>query len=129
MPITVQWDDDANTILRLVYVAPWTWDEFFDAFDEAAGLVRSADYEVSVINDASHAGQPPPDMLGHLQATVEALPANLGLMIVAASEFYGKTAVQLLQHLYPDHMSNWRVAPTVDEARAMIQTWREESRP
>jgi hypothetical protein len=124
MPITVQWDDDANTILRLVYIAPWTWDEFFEAFDEATGLVRRADYEVSVINDGRHAGQPPPDLLGHVQATIEVLPANLGLMIVAESEFYGKTVVQLLQQMYPDSMSNWRITPTVDAARAMIREWR-----
>jgi hypothetical protein len=126
MPITAQWDDDANTILRLGYVEPWTWDEFFDAFDEATSLIRNADHEVSVINDGRHAGQPPPDLIGHVQATIEVLPANLGLMIVAASEFYGKMAVQLLQQLYPDSMSNWRIAPTVDEARAMIAAWRSQ---
>jgi hypothetical protein len=46
MPITVNWDNDAKTVIRYDFEGHWNWDEFRAAANEAFVFTRSVQHRV-----------------------------------------------------------------------------------
>lgn len=124
MPISITWDDEAQSVLRLTYESRWTWDEFYEAFRLSGRYLRSADYEVSVINDVSGDTQPPQNLMGNLQTCLESLAPNVGLIVFVGDDLYAAAVVEVMRGMYPLHTGNWHATETLDDARALIYEWR-----
>jgi len=49
MPVTVNWDNDMQTVLCFRITEHWTWEEFCWAWLESAEMVSSLSYKVNLI--------------------------------------------------------------------------------
>jgi hypothetical protein len=129
MPIEVQWDNAEQTILRFDYTTPWTWEDLRAAVQEASGMSRDIGYTVCVINDVTRASALPDGALVTFRGISRLTPDNTGLIVIAGGGMLVDAMITMFRRLSGAQAANWRTAKSLDEARAMIQVWREESPP
>jgi hypothetical protein len=129
MPIEIRWDDVGQTVLRFDYTTPWTWEDLRGAVQEASRMSADLGYIVSVINDVSHASALPDGALVTFRGIARLTPDNTGLIVIAGGGMLVDTMITMFRRLSGAQGANWRTAKSLDEARAMIQVWREQSRP
>ena len=126
MSITVHWDDEAQTIIRLD-VSPYTWDEFHVAFEEAFALAQSVSNRVDfIVNAPPSIRTPTTNYLPHLQMVFAHVPENAGLFVLAGGSAFGK----LIVSLFVDFVG-WKdraaIVSTVEIARERIGKARTEA--
>lgn len=88
MSITVEWDDDAQTILRYSYSGAWTLDEFVASLDQAYALIDQQDHLVDLIHVILPDARTPSGMfsaLGHIKAKRH--PRQRHQIVIGASPF------------------------------------------
>jgi hypothetical protein len=120
MPTQCYWDDAAQTIIRMDYTGSWTWEEFFQAADEARRLANSVPHRVDYISDLSQgrtplAGSP----LSNGKSVMRRLAPNSGIVATVTSSF---TAALLNVFKKFDHDLGQRMigVPTLAEAYEVI---------
>jgi hypothetical protein len=99
MPITVNWDDEAQSIIRL-NVSPYTWDEFHSAFGEAFALAQTAPHRIDFIfNVPNSIRTPSANYLTHLREEFARVPANAGIFVQSGGSQFGKLIASLFANM------------------------------
>ena|SRR5688572_29295682 len=129
MPIEVVWDNAEQTVLRFDYSTPWTWEDLRHAVQTASDMSRDMQRVVSVINDVSHASALPDGALVTFRGIARVTPDNTGLIVVAGGGMLVDAMISMFRRLSGSQAANWRTAKSLDEARAMVQVWRQETQP
>lgn len=121
MPITVEWDDAEETILRADTSGKWTWEEYHIHLDETFKLIRSLDYTVHLIN-VRHADsiQPKGSAIPHITRAFRSMPDNHGITVNVGMNTLGNTMFKLFRTLFPKVQPRFFMAQTLEEARQMI---------
>ena len=93
MPITVEWDDEAHTVIVLDFDGAWTWDEYEASRQEANVLLKQVSHPVAMIVDFHNSEYSPNDVLTHAHHALDTTPINLRhFVLVGANPF--------LRHVY-----------------------------
>ncbi|RMG84068.1 MAG: hypothetical protein D6712_11900, partial [Chloroflexi bacterium] len=90
MPVTVEWMDDAHTIILQTYITPWTWDEFYEATaGQTISMLNAVEHPVYIISDYTQGiTLPTGSALTHARNALSKTPPNLaGLYIISSSAF------------------------------------------
>lgn len=122
MTVTVQWDNEAKTILRYDYLAPWTGVQFATAIDSAASLTREKIYPIDLILNRPGPWLTEENATAFAQAlltwpvsgvisVVERCPVTIAMI----RDLFGN---------YPDLESRLYLVNDLSQARLMISKWR-----
>lgn len=101
MTITVQWDDEAKTIVRWVFDGKWTWDEYNRAMTESNERVRDVDHFVDAIMDLSHSNMLPSNVLSNTHAARDEIqPKNIRWIYIVSHQALLKALINIFTRLY-----------------------------
>lgn len=122
MPVSVQWDDEAKTILRYTYQGQWTWQELYTAANEGNAMIEDLDYNVSCIIDLSSSRILPQNALVHGKNLNTRTPRNVEMNVVVGANALVRSVVDAFMRVYSSLMkiTKVRFAANLDEARAII---------
>jgi hypothetical protein len=128
--IQSQWDDDARTVIRTTYHPYWSWEELHEHEENVITPMMSSDKPLSLIVDM-RAGTffDPIATTAQVRQTGEmhrALPIEL-VVFVLRDDGVGKL-MQILHERYGAPNQVYRLARSLDEARAIIREHRGQLR-
>ncbi len=88
MPIEIQWDDEAKTIIRENYLGQWTWDNFFTMSNQAAEMMQTVDHRVDILANMKDGIMPMSGAsMSNSRKVLLALPSNWGVIVVVTNSF------------------------------------------
>lgn len=124
MPVDFKWDNDEKTILRVVAVMPWNWNDFHKAMRRASFLLDTVKHDVDLLIDLRQSIKLPAGALGHIRSLGVAIHPNnpdraviLGLDETIAGPLGGD------DRTYSDGTRLLRFVESDDEAQAVIEGW------
>jgi hypothetical protein len=124
MPVEIQWDDQEQTTLRYSIATPWTWNEFWIAFEQGLKMIDSVEGTVDYIfDDADIASRAlPPGFLTQLGAIVRKRHPRAGTTVFVSKEQSTSRTLwyRLASSVYPSLPEKFVFAPTLDDARALL---------
>lgn len=125
MPVEFAWDNDEKTIVRVVAVMPWNWNDFHKAMRRASFLLDTVHHDVDLLIDLRQSSRLPAGALGHIRSLGAAIHPNhpdraviLGLDASIAGPLGGD------DRAYSDGTRLLRFVESDDEARSVIEAWR-----
>ena len=77
MGIEVAWDNEDQVIICLTYDRPWTWNDFYAAYDKMDIMLKNVSHDVSLIIDVRNAGFPPAGAPHHFKRVIQANHPNV----------------------------------------------------
>ncbi|MCC6612656.1 MAG: hypothetical protein IT320_04200 [Anaerolineae bacterium] len=121
--VHVDWDDEDHQILRYVFEPRWDWEDFFKAVAEARAMMDSAPGNVGVIFDAADAPNinVPQNALTNFRNALKRAHDKNKLMVVVLNSAFARIVISSVKKLGGDRASSLQFAPTVDDARRMIE--------
>lgn len=122
MPVEFAWDNDEKTVVRVVTVMPWNWNDFHKAMRRASFLLDTVHHDVDLLIDLRQSVKLPAGALGHIRSLGAAIHPNnpdraviIGLDKSIAGPLGGDT--------YSDGTRLLRFVETDEEARAILEQW------
>lgn len=133
MPITLADDDGQPTIMHVVYRDPWTWDQFISTGDQMLKRLDEAKENVAIIVDMTDSQQVPGGMpswlLHHMGHVGPIAHPRTDVLVIVASPTISLPGASLLKKLAPLYSSKVEVAPTLEQAHALIAQRRSSANP
>lgn len=128
MSIQVDWDNDAQTIIRYCFGSRWTWDDLFRALDTVEQMSASVPHQVDAIIDFSKADLMPSGSIfsfnGQQQAQKLAKKANKarGIIVIAGANAFIRTVFDTFRKFNPNAASGVHFSDSVTAARSYLQS-------
>jgi hypothetical protein len=122
MPITVQWDNDEQRVMRYTFEGRWTWDEYHHAIDEAFGLVKDLPYIVNMMLDFSSSNLFPSNALTHFSSSMKTPPRDFDAVVVVSGSRFVDTLVSILSRVSSKIGEKLIVVKSLDEGRTYLAT-------
>ncbi|HUN08569.1 MAG TPA: hypothetical protein PLQ56_18325 [Aggregatilineales bacterium] len=123
MPVSLQWDNDEQTILRYDYCGRWTWEEYAPVFERASILLRESNWTVHFIvhlKDEVARNHLPAGALVRVVNIFRNAPATAGKTIIVNAGMVYRTVAQTGAAAYPAIGKKYGFADTLEEARLML---------
>ena len=121
MGITVSWDDQQQTAVRMRFTERWSLDDFRGANLQAVLLVRSVEHKVYVISDLLASEEMPIGILWQLRDIAGMRPPNWGGGIALTKNVIIKSIVDILGRIYMgQQQQRLFVVATEEEVAAVI---------
>ena len=124
MPVDIQWDNPEHRTLRYTITLPWTWDEFWIAFEQGHRMIDEVEGRVDYIfGDADQASRAlPPNFLTQLGAVVRKRHPRAGTTVLVSKEQSTSRTLwyRLAASVYPALPEKFVFAPTLEDARALL---------
>lgn len=122
MPVTVEWDNDDKTIVRMEMVGTWTWEEAYAGSERGYALLDSVGYEVGVIIDFSRGISLPPNAITHARGMIKRRHPRTGLTVFVGANTAFSSLWNIFSRVYTlfAQKQNSVFALTGDEARAIL---------
>ena len=106
MAITVEWDDEAHTIVRTASQEEWDLDEFRHACLQSMALVRSVRHSVYVLSALYLNFTIPYGILWQLRDLNQLRPPNWGGGVAITRDNFAATLVSTLSQIYMQRNEN-----------------------
>ena len=130
MPVISNWDDDAHTIIRNDFIAPWAWPEMVKISKEAYAKIAQLTERGDIIANG-WTNLPPGNAMNAFRQVV-VMPENLGLLVLVAPEqsILGRTLINTYLQISRVRNRSSRVifVNTLEEARALLKRERVKSK-
>ncbi len=123
MAINVMWDNDQQTIARMIYDEGWNWDEHRAGVQQTGDLMATVDHPVHVIVDLSATKTAPSGAIGRLGETFRFTPENWSkTLVLVTSRLMARMIMGAVTRVYSSFVRNHRFlfADTLAEARALL---------
>ena len=128
MPITVEWDDEAHTIIHEVYAGTWTIEDNRAEREKVLSMLEGDGPVVDMIVELDHM-KFPPTIVSHF-SELSRSPASrhprLGVFALVGLGSFENTLFEIFSKVYEVQARRLLVAQSVDEARAMLAQRRAE---
>ena len=128
MRVTVDWDDEAKTIIRYTYAEGWTWADYEVAVKAAYQLTQAVNPPMlDVIADFSGASLVPQNLIANFQRSLNSpYTIEFGVTILVTPGLFMKRMIEMYGKINKQGGSRIRLTKTIDEARQMIAKIRQE---
>lgn len=98
MNIAIDWDDEAQTIIRLTLTDDWRWEEFYEANTSILKLIRQSSRTIYILVDYTHANTVPMGgVITHTRNILSAYPENWALMIFVTQNLLVQRLMTIFQ--------------------------------
>lgn len=126
MSINVSWENQSKTAVQVTLQRGWSWDELYQAIEQADALITSVPHRVDLIIDISHAGGLPRDFMsaaGDIFEQGEAR-ANEGRKIVVGANMLIRMAYSGFQKVYGHKLKDrpFLFANDLEEAHTILSS-------
>ena len=127
MGISVGWDDETQSVVRMSFTGAWSLADFRLATLQTAALVRTVEHRAYVIADMRESGDIPLGILWQLRDLAGGRPKNWGGGIALTRSVIARNVVDILGHIYmgQQHQRLFVVA-VQKEADVIIARWKEQ---
>jgi hypothetical protein len=125
MGVTVEWVNDERVtmpqhVLLIVHEEVWTWEDMFQAYQDALAMVRAVTDPVHVVIDHSREKDFPTNFATVLpRFAALPIPANVGLIIQVGTRGATKVGAELFSLMY----RRLHIVDTLDDAYAMVKVY------
>ncbi len=120
MPVSVNWDDNAHTLICFRIAGHWTWQEFNWAWLESVAMLNSVPHKVHTIIDIADNISVPPDLLTQSVNLVRLQPRNTGLAFIITNSGFLNLLLATLKRIIPRESAYLRSVPNVEAARRTL---------
>jgi hypothetical protein len=124
MPVEIQWDNPEKTTLRYTVTAPWTWDEFWAAFEQGLTMIDEVEGRVDYIfGDTDLATRTlPPRFLTQLGSVARRRHPRAGTTVFISKEQSSSRTLwyRLATSVYPALSEKFMFAHSLEEARDLL---------
>ena len=121
MGIKIVWDNEEKTIIRYVYDAKWTWDDFFKAKTESYNQIDTVSHKVGVIMDTPPDVAIPPGLLTHGRSALGHTHDNTAIIVVIIQNRFVQVMISTLVKVSVLAARRVQTAKNLDEAREIIE--------
>ena len=126
MPITIKWDNEDKTIIRVDFVGEWTVDDYNVVNREEEAMLDSVDHKVDIIGVLENITMPK-DALANFwrfSATPGYTHPNAGLMVHVVDSRFAKTMVEIFGRVYKQLAEKIVIVSTLEEAYETITEYK-----
>ena len=116
MPISIEWDNPEQTIIRVCFNGKWNTDELQNMIRQGRGMSKSVSHPVDSIFDFSQSLSSPTSALAVIQNLDLDRPQNERLLIVVKASSYIKTMCNIARKLSPRTFVNLLFVETMNDA-------------
>jgi hypothetical protein len=119
--VQVIWDDDGKTIIRFIFEAQWTWDEFIAAQKTAYEMAATVQHNVGIV--IVEASTLPPEVLTKRNdfTLFTTRHPNVDIFVFVLTGSLLRGIVGLLMKFYSPAASLVVVVETLEEARMLVK--------
>ncbi len=134
MPIQLNWQQLDPPILHYTMIAPWTWEEFFEAVAETRQIIDQHGFtSMDMIVEWGRTPRFPPSMLSHLsnlfqRGQTRSRHIHMRVVTVATPSLV-RTIVDTLLKIHPRMAQRIIFAATVEEALVLLEQARAAEEP
>ncbi len=123
MAISVQWDNNEQTIVRFEYEGNWDWEGFYKYIGEANEMMDTVPHPVVSIVDMSKTNHMPPNAIAHIRRIVDVSKEhnNSNISVFVGAGRFAEMLFSTLQKVYPDTktIAGFHFVDTIEEARPL----------
>lgn len=123
MPVTVEWDDANQTILRYRFPVDWQWSEYFVALQQGREMMAQVSHTVCILNDLRESRVVPPNASSVAKNIVSTRPPNTGLAVFLTRQVIYDVMQHVISTVYPHLDGLYVMARTEQEALQKIHAW------
>jgi hypothetical protein len=120
MAISVAWDNEEKTILRLDFAGKWNWYGYEMAVGEAFGMMESVNHGVDFIFNMQTGEALPEGATFYIKRTLELAPNGYTAIVIAHADASTEATVALFCRIYKKLGDRLAAARTLDKARALF---------
>lgn len=123
MAIVLEWDDEAQTIIRMDLNDRWQWSDFRQSAVRIVELVHSVDGPVDVIFNTLPSAKPSEkEAIIHGQWVHSIWPHDrVAHVVVLTTQPMILALIQVFRRLFPDQMREVYAADSLERAREILQ--------
>lgn len=121
MPITVQWDNHEDSIMRILFEGRWTVDVLTRALHDSKRLMDSVDHTTDIIVEFRNSGWTPSRVsaaFGQAKSFFE--HPNTGITFVAGVSPVVMTVAKVFLQMFPHLATRIHFVKTIDEAYSRL---------
>ena len=120
MSVTVEWANPEKTILCFRISNPWTWEDYYNATDEAWDMMQTVDHIVDYVIDMTGTKIVPPNAMSHIRRRASRTHPHKGMGIFVGVSGFMKVIIDMIGNIIPTSKANVRTCTTLTEAYAII---------
>jgi len=124
MPVTASWDNEEKNIIRYSFDGSWAWSEFFAAVNQSRVLQDGVNHRVDVILDLGESVFVPEGILLQFRRLASINHPNTGIRVLVTRNSLITVMVDTFTRVYSKFAQKTRLAPTMEEAYAIIEAAR-----
>jgi hypothetical protein len=122
MPIDVKWDDAEQTIIRMDYSPPVSWEMFDSAMNRVVHLADSVNHRVDLLGNSGTVPMPHGSPIPHMQRAFKMMPVNIGVIVSPTLNPFARAILSTVAHIYVG--DRFQAAKSLDHAYLLIEAHR-----
>jgi hypothetical protein len=126
--IEVFWDNDARSIIYMVFEGHWTWDDFYAADRQVIEMEKDGPERIDVIVDLRRSAGLPPNTLLHVKNIADKQSAKMGLNVLVTTSPLIHSLYNVGARFYNRIGHYFCLAETPEDARRIIEETRQLAR-
>lgn len=129
MGVTVDWYNEAKTILCYTFTGKWEWEEFYIRWEWVKQAMASVDHKVSMMTDMRDSRYIPANSMLHLRAVAQRTNSNYsGMSVYVGTGTLGPSVSAVLFKLHPALRDKYQVffVSTLEEAERLLDDWQKK---
>lgn len=120
MAISVNWDNEQDTLLRYDFVGSWNWNDLSQANLKAFRMMTAVDHEVNVIFNMAESAGLPVGALNNMRQMFDLAPINMGTIVLTHSDTVAAYTFEMLSAFEDAIGTRLAIADTLETARDMF---------
>jgi hypothetical protein len=120
MPITVEWDDEAQTVVRWDFVGRWNFDDVKAGLETSITLRKSIEGKSSVILNFERSESLPMGAVTEMMKSMAQMPDKREMVVIAGSGALLKNLVGIYLKVRRGQNDKIGLVDTLEQARAYI---------
>jgi hypothetical protein len=118
--VTVTWDNEERTRLRWDFEEKWTWDEYYQADQQARTMMEGVSYSIGGIVNLQKSTSLPPETLTHFRRIATNPIPNISISVIVGANALVTAFYKIFRSLYGSAAEKFAFANTIEEARTFI---------
>jgi hypothetical protein len=122
MGITIVWDNNENSVMRITFGKTWTWEEVDSIVEATKVMMDQVNHQVDQIIDMKNIGGIPEGAFWRLRKITQTRHHNQGRVIMVGGNAFVRATMDTLRRIVSDlfEAETFVLVPTVEEARAQL---------
>src|SRR5690348_4176726 len=118
MPVQLDWENDAQTVVHMEFIGQWTWEEAYNGSRIGFEMLESVDHRVNVIIDMRRSTGLPVLALTHARNMIAKRHARTGMTVFLGANELFLTLWRIFSSAYKQvaHSQEFAFARDMDEA-------------